>query len=134
MTIEHKSSIPEEFREAIGNRIYGCDDCQLICPWNRFANVSKEADFATRNQLDSSTLLTLFSWSEAEFLKHLEGSAIRRIGHERWQRNIAIALGNAPSSPMIINALKIQREKSSPMIIEHIDWALERQNLTAQPF
>ncbi|MEB8431520.1 tRNA epoxyqueuosine(34) reductase QueG [Cocleimonas sp. KMM 6892] len=126
LTIEHKGVIPVEFREPMGNRIYGCDDCQLICPWNRFAVDTKESDFSTRNNLDSASLLSLFAWSEEDFLKNLEGSAIRRIGYERWQRNIAIALGNAPSSEKIITALNAKYEVSSEMVREHISWALQR--------
>lgn len=126
LTIEHKGVIPLEFREAMGNRIYGCDDCQLICPWNRFAVDTQETDFTTRNNLDSASLLTLFAWSEEAFLKNLEGSAIRRIGYERWLRNIAIALGNAPSSEEIIAALTSKYETSSKMVREHISWSLQR--------
>jgi len=126
LTIEHKGVIAEEFREAIGNRIYGCDDCQLICPWNRFARDADQADFAIRNNLDSAQLLTLFAWTETEFLKKMEGSPIRRIGFERWQRNIAIALGNAPTSPIIIDALEEKYLSSSDIVKEHIRWALQR--------
>jgi len=126
LTIEHKGVIAEEFREAIGNRIYGCDDCQLVCPWNRFASNAEQADFAIRNNLDSAQLLTLFAWTETEFLKNMEGSPIRRIGFERWQRNIAIALGNTPSSPIIVEALKEKYPSSSEIIQEHINWALQR--------
>ena len=126
LTIEHKGAIAEEFREAIGNRIYGCDDCQLICPWNRFACDANQADFSIRNNLDSAELLTLFAWSETEFLKNMEGSPIRRIGFERWQRNIATALGNAPASPIIIEALEAKYDSSSKVVQEHIDWALQR--------
>ena len=126
LTIEHKGVIPVEFREAMGNRIYGCDDCQLICPWNRFAVDTKESDFSARNNLDSASLLSLFDWSEEAFLKNLEGSPIRRIGFERWQRNIAIALGNAPSSEKIIDALASKYEASSEVVREHISWALQR--------
>ncbi len=126
LTIEHKGVIAEEFREAIGNRIYGCDDCQLVCPWNRFATDAEQADFAIRNNLDSAQLLTLFAWTETEFLKKLEGSPIRRIGFERWQRNISIALGNAPPSPMIIKALEEKHTSSSQVVQEHINWALQR--------
>jgi len=126
LTIEHKGVIAEEFREAIGNRIYGCDDCQLVCPWNRFASDAEQADFAIRNNLDSTQLLTLFAWTETEFLKNMEGSPIRRIGFERWQRNIAIALGNAPTSPIIIKALEEKYASSSDVVQEHINWALQR--------
>lgn len=126
LTIEHKGVIPEEFRHAIGNRIYGCDDCQLVCPWNRFANTAKQDDFSIRNNLDSSSLLSLFDWSEEEFLKKMEGSPIRRIGYERWQRNIVVALGNAPSSPIIIETLAKKYQPSSDVVREHITWALQR--------
>lgn len=128
LTIELKGAIPEQFRRAIGNRIYGCDDCQLVCPWNKFAQVSNEADFTARNQLDHATLLDLFSWTEQEFSRRMEGSAIRRIGHERWQRNIAVALGNAlhatPDREGIEDALRAQLPAASPLVREHIEWAL----------
>lgn len=126
LTIEHKGIIAEEFRKPMGNRIYGCDDCQLICPWNKFAVNTNETDFDIRNNLDASTLLELFTWTEDEFLKKLEGTAIRRIGIERWYRNIAIALGNAPTSPNIVTALKEKYSTSSKMVKEHIDWALKQ--------
>src|SRR5690606_3637060 len=105
LTIELRGPIPQEFRKAIGNRIYGCDDCQLVCPWNKFARASAEIDFATRNSLDAPTLTSLFAWSESEFLTRMEGSPIRRIGYECWLRNIAVALGNAPTSDAVIAAL-----------------------------
>lgn len=127
LTIEHKGIIPKEFRTAIGNRIYGCDDCQLVCPWNRFAKTAEHDDFAIRNNLDSASLLSLFDWTEKEFLKKMEGSPIRRIGFERWQRNIVIALGNAPSSPIIIETLTNKYELSSDIVKEHVTWALQRQ-------
>lgn len=127
LTIEHKGVIPEEFREPMANRIYGCDDCQLVCPWNRFAVPTVESDFDIRNNLDSASLLSLFAWTEDEFLKRLEGTAIRRIGIERWHRNISIALGNAPSSTLIIQALEEKYKTSSEMVREHITWALNRQ-------
>ena len=127
LTIEHKGVIPEEFREPMANRIYGCDDCQLVCPWNRFAVSTDETDFEIRNNLDAPSLLSLFAWTEEEFLKKLEGTAIRRIGIERWHRNIAIALGNAPSSPDIIQALTEKYEISSELVREHIAWALKMQ-------
>jgi epoxyqueuosine reductase len=126
LTIEHKGVIAEEFRKPMGNRIYGCDDCQLICPWNRFANDAKQADFAIRNKLDSTSLLKLFDWTEVEFLKKMEGSPIRRIGYQRWQRNIAIALGNAPKSPIILKALKEKFQSSTEVVREHIHWALNQ--------
>ena len=131
LTIEHKGVIPEEFREPMANRIYGCDDCQLVCPWNRFAVSTNETDFEIRNDLDASSLLSLFAWTEEEFLKKLEGTAIRRIGIERWQRNIALALGNAPPSADVIKALDEKYEVSSEMVREHITWALKRQKTEA---
>ena len=124
LTIEHHGHIPEEFRTAIGNRIYGCDDCQLVCPWNRYATTSAEADFQPRNGLDAARLTELFAWSEAGFDERLAGSAIRRIGHERWLRNIAIALGNAPRTPEVIAALERRREHASEVVREAVGWAL----------
>jgi epoxyqueuosine reductase len=130
LTIELHDSIPLEFREAIGNRIYGCDDCQLCCPWNRFSQPTSEQDFFTRHPLDAPTLLNLFQWDEKTFLKNTEGSAIRRIGYLRWLRNIAVALGNAPKSEKIIEVLENKKRAfaSSEMLIEHIDWALEQHS------
>jgi epoxyqueuosine reductase len=127
LTIEWRGSIPEEFRAALGNRIYGCDDCQLACPWNRFARISSEKDFAPRHGLDSATLVELFSWTEDEFLKHTEGSAIRRIGYECWQRNLAVALGNAPASRPVTAALNEKTNTPSPLVNEHVAWALAQQ-------
>ncbi len=127
LTIELHGPIPEEFRTAMGNRIYGCDDCQLACPWNKFAKLSAEPDFRARHALDSSSLVELFGWSEEEFLRKTEGSAIRRIGHERWLRNIAVALGNAPPSPTVREALARQQEHPSALVREHVAWALQRQ-------
>lgn len=129
LTIELQGAIPEEFRQQIGNRIYGCDDCQLVCPINSHAPLTQEHDFHTRDPLKHPELLTLFAWSEAEFLGYTEGSAIRRIGHKRWLRNIAVALGNAPHSEKIINALTHRRssDEVDEMVIEHIDWALDQQ-------
>ncbi|WP_299808421.1 tRNA epoxyqueuosine(34) reductase QueG [uncultured Shewanella sp.] len=131
LTIELQGTIPVEFREAIGNRIYGCDDCQLVCPINAKAPLTEENDFHTRASLKQPRLLELFAWSEAEFLKLTEGSPIRRIGHPRWLRNIAIALGNAPSSEEIIAALETRKlsDEVDEMVIEHIDWALNQQQL-----
>jgi epoxyqueuosine reductase len=126
LTIESRGPIPEPYREAMGNRIYGCDDCQLYCPWNRGIEDSDEDDFHPRHELESSELLTLFAWSEAEFLKKTEGSAIRRINYEQWQRNLAIAIGNGPSSPQAVAALRSRRPTASPLVGEHIDWALDR--------
>ncbi len=127
LTIEHKETIPLELRALIGNRIYGCDDCQLFCPWNRFASMTNEKDFLPRHKLNNSSLLDLFLWSEETFLRNTEGSAIRRIGHDAWLRNIAVAMGNAPHNADIIQALQQQRENASEMVREHIDWALTRQ-------
>ncbi|MBV2130744.1 tRNA epoxyqueuosine(34) reductase QueG [Arsukibacterium indicum] len=127
LTIELKTAIPEALRPLIGNRIYGCDDCQLVCPENRQAPLSIEADFQRRAQWQDQDLLQLFAWDEATFLRLTEGSAIRRIGFERWQRNIAVALGNAPYKPEIIEALQQARTTSSPLVCEHIDWALAQQ-------
>lgn len=124
LTIELKDAIPEQFRSAIGNHIYGCDDCQIICPWNRFARVTEEQDFLPRHNLDGATLLELFAWTESGFLQKTEGSAIRRIGFQRWQRNIAVALGNSETSPDIIWALEEKRKTASPLLKEHIEWAL----------
>ncbi len=127
LTIELKGSIPEPLRPLMGNRIYGCDDCQQVCPWNRFATPSDERDFAPRHGLDRATLLTLFGWSEADFLNCTEGSAIRRIGYLRWLRNLAVALGNARSDPAIIAALEGRRDQPDAMVREHVAWALQRQ-------
>ncbi len=124
LTIERREAIPLEFRKAIGNRIYGCDDCQLVCPWNKFAQLTREIDFSVRHRLDGATLVDLFGWTEKEFLTRTEGSAIRRIGYESWLRNIAVALGNAPTSPAVIAALQSCREHASELVREHIDWAL----------
>jgi len=131
LTIEHKSAIPEELRPLIGNRVYGCDDCQLVCPWNRFAKPTAEADFQVRNGLDKASLIELFSWSEAEFGERLRGSAIRRIGYERWLRNLAVGLGNAPTSPEIISILNSKRNHPSSLVREHVRWALERHGKLA---
>ncbi|HJY35956.1 MAG TPA: tRNA epoxyqueuosine(34) reductase QueG [Steroidobacteraceae bacterium] len=126
LTIELRSAIPEVFRKAIGNRIYGCDDCQLVCPWNKFARFSHERDFTPRHALDEARLVELFAWSEEEFLLRTEGSAIRRIGYECWLRNIAVALGNAPTSEAVVQALAARREHPSALVREHVDWALEQ--------
>jgi epoxyqueuosine reductase len=124
LTIELTGAIPVEFRRAIGNRIYGCDDCQLVCPWNKFARPSAEKDFAVRHGLDQAQLTELFAWSEAEFLERTRGSAIRRIGYERWLRNVAVALGNAPTSAQLIAALRGRAQHPSPLVREHVQWAL----------
>ena len=126
LTIEHKGSIPAELRPLMGNRIYGCDDCQLACPWNREAPPGTLADFSPRHGLDAASLVELFSWDEATFLKRMEGSAIRRIGHERWLRNLAVALGNAPRSAGAVAALMSRRTHPSELVREHVDWALAR--------
>jgi len=126
LTIELKGAIPVEFRKAIGNRIYGCDDCQLFCPWNKFAAPTAEGDFAPRHKLDSTDMTELFEWTEEEWLKRTEGSAIRRIGYERWQRNLAIALGNAKTTPAVIDALNKSRDTQSELVAEHVAWALEQ--------
>jgi epoxyqueuosine reductase len=127
LTIELHGAIPEDLRPLIGNRVYGCDDCQQVCPWNRFAQPTDEPDFAPRHGLDRTTLLHLFGWSEQEFLSRTEGSAIRRIGYLRWLRNLAVALGNAPPDPAIIAALEGRRVTADTLVREHIDWALRRQ-------
>jgi len=130
LTIELRDSIPLEFREAIGNRIYGCDDCQLCCPWNKFAQPSAEADFAPRHGLDDVDLTELFSWSEAKWLERTAGSAIRRIGYDCWLRNIAVALGNAKTTTNVVEALESRLDHDSDMVIEHIEWSLERHKET----
>ncbi|WP_203321656.1 tRNA epoxyqueuosine(34) reductase QueG [Pseudoxanthomonas beigongshangi] len=129
LTIEHDGAIPEDLRVPMGNRIFGCDDCQLVCPWNKFAKRHDEPDFRTRNDLDTATLPQLFAWDEAEFLRRTEGSAIRRSGHERWLRNIAVALGNAPATPGVLAALASRREDPSPLVREHVAWALRRHGV-----
>lgn len=126
LTIELKGSVPVELRRAIGNRIYGCDDCQLACPWNKFAKPTGVGDFAVRHGLDHSQLIDLFAWNEATFKAKTQGSPIGRIGHVRWLRNIAIALGNAPTSPQIINALRTRAEDLEELVREHVLWALEQ--------
>jgi len=126
LTIELKGSIPETLRPLVGNRIYGCDDCQQVCPWNRFARPGSESDFLPRQGLDTATLLQLFAWDEAEFLQRTEGSAIRRIGHQRWLRNIAVALGNGAATAASIAALRGRAEHPSALVREHVAWALGR--------
>ena len=126
LTIELKDSIPVELRPLIGNRIYGCDDCQLACPWNRFAQKTVEPDFAIRNGLDDVSLIELFAWDEATFQTRLAGSPIYRIGHAQWLRNIAVALGNAPKTQAIISALQTQAQHPSHIVREHVEWALQR--------
>ena len=124
LTIEHDGAIPEDLRGPIGNRIFGCDDCQLVCPWNKFARRTDEPDFRVRNDLDRASLAELFAWDEDEFLRRTEGSAIRRSGHEKWLRNIAVALGNAPTSPEVLAALESRRDDASALVREHVAWAL----------
>jgi len=128
LTIELDGAIPLELRPLMGNRIYGCDDCQLICPWNRFATHTPLPDFLPRHHLDQATLLELFAWDEPTFLARMEGSPIRRIGHERWLRNLAVALGNAPGSKQVINALLARADHPSALVREHLQWALDRQH------
>ncbi|MEO5735397.1 MAG: tRNA epoxyqueuosine(34) reductase QueG [Rubrivivax sp.] len=127
LTIEHRGPIPIEFRRAIGNRIYGCDDCQTACPWNKYAQRSQLADFDVREPFGNATLLQLWDWEEADFLRHTEGSAMRRIGYESWRRNLAVALGNlwaATRDPEVERVLRAARDAASPLVQEHIDWAL----------
>jgi epoxyqueuosine reductase len=131
LTIEHKSAIPEELRPLIGNRVYGCDDCQLVCPWNRFATLSNADDFKVRNGLDRVMLVELFSWTKAQFDERLRGSPIRRIGYERWLRNLAVGLGNAPTTPEVVRALRARENYPSPLVREHVRWALERHDRLA---
>jgi epoxyqueuosine reductase len=130
LTIEHPGPIPEPFRAAIGNRIYGCDDCQLACPWNKYAQRSPLPDFEPRAGLGQATLLELWAWDEAQFMRHTEGSAVRRIGPERWRRNLAVALGNAlrvSGSPAIAAALRAAIASSTPLVRQHIEWALAQR-------
>jgi epoxyqueuosine reductase len=131
LTIEHKSAIPNELRAALGNRIYGCDDCQLVCPWNRYARTAAHPDFKVRHALDASSLPELFGWTQAEFEARMQGSAIYRIGYERWSRNIAVALGNAPTTPAVLASLEARRGDASPLVREHVEWALERHRSAA---
>ncbi|SFR52564.1 epoxyqueuosine reductase [Marinobacter daqiaonensis] len=128
LTIELKGSIPEELRPLMGNRVFGCDDCQLVCPWNKFSKPSAEDDFQPRHSLDNTTLAELFLWSEEEFLKRTEGSAIRRTGYEGWLRNLAVGLGNAPSTIPVIEALKARADHPSELVREHVHWALNQHN------
>lgn len=131
LTIELKGAIPEELRAPMGNRVFGCDDCQLVCPWNKFAQPTRESDFSPRHQLDQADLVSLFRWEEAEFLKNTEGSPIRRIGHERWLRNLAVGLGNAQSSIPVIEALRSRLSHPSALVREHVAWALQRHGVSA---
>jgi len=127
LTIEHGGTIPVEFRAAIGNRVYGCDDCQLVCPWNKYAQTTAEADFSVRNGLDDVSLVELFRWTRADFDTRLAGSAIRRIGYERWLRNLAVGLGNAADRVAAIQALRARSDDPSALVREHVAWALARQ-------
>jgi epoxyqueuosine reductase len=129
LTIELKTSIPEEFRPLIGNRIYGCDDCQLACPWNRFGQITKMDDFQVRHGLDDISLVELFSWDEATFIKKMAGSAIYRIGHEQWLRNIAVSLGNAATTNAVLSALKLRINDPSALVREHVAWALQQHHI-----
>jgi len=131
LTIELDGAIPEALRAAIGNRIYGCDDCQLVCPWNKFARAAAHPDFRVRHGLDAARLTALFAWTATQFDERMRGSAIFRIGYERWLRNIAVGLGNAPTSPEVVNALKARRDHPSALVREHVLWALERHGLAA---
>ena len=124
LTIENRGAIPEPLRPMMGNRIYGCDDCQLFCPWNKFASLTRQADFAPRHDLDTATLVALFAWSEAQFDERTTGSAIRRTGYAGWRRNVAVALGNAPTSADVVAALNSRRDDPDPMVREHVHWAL----------
>jgi epoxyqueuosine reductase len=126
LTIELKSSIPIEFRTAIGNRVFGCDDCQLVCPWNKYARLSAAPEFAPRHDLDGQELVALFAWTEAEWSSRTEGSAVRRPGYEGWLRNVAVALGNAPTSPAVLTALAARAGHRSPLVREHVQWALQQ--------
>jgi epoxyqueuosine reductase len=126
LTIELHGPIPEEFRPALGNRIYGCDDCQIVCPWNRFAHLAEESDFLPRHGLATAQLVELFAWGEDTFLRKTEGSAIRRLGHDRWLRNLAVALGNAPPRREVLAALTARESHPSELVREHVRWALQR--------
>jgi len=133
LTIEHPGPIPEALRPAIGNRVYGCDDCQLACPWNKYAQRASLPDFDVRHGLDRATLIELFGWSEQQFRERHAGSAILRIGYERWLRNLAVALGNAPASPEAQAALRARADHPSELVREHVAWALRRQRATPEP-
>ena len=126
LTIELKTAIPVQFRPLIGNRVYGCDDCQLVCPWNKFAEITQEPDFNVRNGLDDISLVECFAWSEAEFKQNMAGSAIYRIGYSQWLRNIAVGLGNAPGTPAVISALKAREHDGNELVREHVEWALQQ--------
>ena len=126
LTIENKGAIPEPLRAPMGNRVFGCDDCQLFCPWNRSAPDTREPDFSPRHGLDQAELVTLFELDEAAFLKLTEGSAMRRISYAQWQRNLAVGLGNGPASERVITVLRARQASAGDMVREHIDWALDR--------
>ena len=126
LTIEHRGAIPEPLRPLLGNRVYGCDDCQLACPWNKFARTAPLPDFDVRNGLDRATLVELFSWTEAQFRERHAGSAILRIGYQRWLRNLAVGLGNAPTSAAVVDALRARAGDASALVREHVAWALAR--------
>lgn len=132
LTIELKTSIPEELRPLIGNRIFGCDDCQTICPWNKFSSPTNEQDFSPRHNLDQAKLVDLFAWTQEEFLQNTEGSAIRRIGYECWLRNIAVGLGNAETSDEIISALNARKNDASALVKEHVEWAISQHKLGSE--
>ncbi|BFN25568.1 epoxyqueuosine reductase [Pseudomonas sp. SCT] len=132
LTIELKGAIPVELRDKIGNRVFGCDDCQIVCPWNRFARPTEQSDFQPRHSLDNAELATLFRWTEEEFLSRTEGSPLRRAGYQRWLRNLAVGLGNAPSSIPVLEALEARRDDPSELVREHVEWAL-KQHAQRQP-
>ena len=132
LTIELHGPIPQEFRAAIGNRIYGCDDCQLVCPWNRYAKLTSEQDFLPRHGLEQASLVEFFAWTAQQFAERTAGSAIRRLGHERWLRNVAVALGNAPTTPQVLASLNARRDDASALVREHVAWALERHGRSTQ--
>jgi epoxyqueuosine reductase len=133
LTIELKNAIPEELRALIGNRVFGCDDCQIVCPWNRFARPTGETDFKPRHNLDSAELAELFMWDEQTFLDSTEGSPLRRAGYERWLRNLAVGLGNAPSTIPVLEALKARQDYPSELVREHVEWALGQHSSRGKP-
>jgi len=133
LTIEHHGAIPEPLRAAIGNRVFGCDDCQLVCPWNKFARAASEPDFRARHGLDAPELVELFEWSEPEYLARTEGSALRRLGYRRWLRNLAVALGNAPRSEAAAAALRARADDGDAVVREHVAWALAQQEVRRGP-
>ncbi len=133
LTIEHHGPIPEDLRPLIGNRIFGCDDCQLVCPWNRHARVVDDADFAPRHGLDAARLVDLFAWEEDEWLRRTEGMALRRVGYPRWLRNLAVALGNAPTSAEVLAALRLRADHADSIVREHVAWALARHSGQVPP-